>query len=227
MKIATTKERILQFVDYKGISKSRFYEETGMKRGFLDGDKLQTSIPDTFIATIIAKYPEINLKWLLTGEGSMIREPSPPTQQPSQSPPVKPYSTQGPDGIPLVSMEAAAGFGTAEFAIKDEDIQNRYMVPDFNGIDFMIRVKGSSMYPKYSSGDIIACRILRESKFIQWNKCYVIATNEQGLLVKRLKKGSDDSSLLAVSDNKEYEPFEIPTAEITGIALVIGVIRME
>lgn len=160
MKIATTKERILQFVDYKGISKSRFYEETGMKRGFLDGDKLQTSIPDTFIATIIAKYPEINLEWLITGEGSMIREPSPPTQQSSQSPTVKPYPTQGPDGIPLVSMEAAAGFGTAEFAIKDEDIQNRYMVPDFNGIDFMIRVKGSSMYPKYSSGDIIACRIL-------------------------------------------------------------------
>lgn len=213
MKIATTKERILQFVDYKGITKSRFYEETGMRRGFLDGDKLQTSIPDTFIATIVAKYPEVNLEWLITGEGSMIREPSPPTQ--------------GPDGIPLVSMEVAAGFGTSEFAIKEEDIQNRYMVPDFNGIDFMIRVKGSSMYPKYSSGDIIACRILRESKFIQWNKCYVIATNEQGLLVKRLKKGSGDNSLLAVSDNKEYEPFEIPTAEITGIALVIGVIRME
>lgn len=208
---------------------SSSYKDLALKLGVKEGTIKTWVGRDSYdLKLIVSKCNhDIDLNWLLTGEGSMTREASPPTQQSSQSPTVKPYPTQGSDGIPLVSMEAAAGFGTAEFAIKDEDIQNRYMVPDFNGIDFMIRVKGSSMYPKYSSGDIIACRILRESKFIQWNKCYVIATNEQGLLVKRLKKGSDDSSLLAVSDNKEYEPFEIPTAEITGIALVIGVIRME
>ena len=124
-------------------------------------------------------------------------------------------------------MEAAAGFGSNDFTIRDEDIQGRYLVPDFNGIDFMIRVKGSSMYPKYSSGDVIACRILHNSKFIQWNKCYVVATREQGLLIKRLKKAPTENTLLAISDNKEYDPFEIPTNEITGMALVIGVIRLE
>lgn len=221
-------KRLKEYIDQKGITIAAFEKSIGMSNASF-GKSLKSggAIGSNKLEKILIRYPDINPAWLIAGEGSMIREPSPPTQQSSQSPPVKPYQTQGPDGIPLVSMEAAAGFGTAEFAIKDEDIQNRYMVPDFNGIDFMIRVKGSSMYPKYSSGDIIACRILRESKFIQWNKCYVIATNEQGLLVKRLKKGSDDSSLLAVSDNKEYEPFEIPATEITGIALVIGVIRME
>lgn len=193
-----------------------FYEETAMKRGFLDGDKLKTSIPDTFIATIIATYPELNPVWLITGQGEMLKQE--PTALPVADSSI---------GVPLVSMEAAAGFGTADFTIKDEDIQNRYLVPDFNGIDFMIRVKGSSMYPKYSSGDVIACRVLRDSKFIQWNKCYVVATREQGLLVKRLKKGTDESSLLAISDNKEYDPFEIPADEITGLALVVGVIRLE
>lgn len=221
-------KRLKEYIDQKGITIAAFEKSIGMSNASF-GKSLKSggAIGSNKLEKILIRYPDINPAWLIAGEGSMIREPSPPTQQPSQSPPVKPYPTQGPDGIPLVSMEAAAGFGTAEFAIKDEDIQNRYMVPDFNGIDFMIRVKGSSMYPKYSSGDIIACRILRESKFIQWNKCYVIATHEQGLLVKRLKKGSDDSSFLAVSDNKEYEPFEIPATEITGIALVIGVIRME
>lgn len=127
----------------------------------------------------------------------------------------------------MVSMEVAAGFGSSDFAIREEDIQAHYIVPDFNGIDFMIRVKGSSMYPKYSSGDIIACRKLHDSKFIQWNKCYVIATKEQGLLVKRIKQSPTPEALLAVSDNKEYDPFEIPKEEITGIALVVGVIRLE
>ena len=72
MKIATTKHRILQYIDYKCISKQTFFKETGLKRGFLDADKLETSIPDTFIATIIAIYPEINLTWLITGNGEML-----------------------------------------------------------------------------------------------------------------------------------------------------------
>lgn len=74
-KIATTKERILQFVDYMKISKQLFYSETGLKRGVLDGDKLKSSIPDTFIASIIARYPELNVIWLLTGEGEMLNSP--------------------------------------------------------------------------------------------------------------------------------------------------------
>ena len=68
---------------------------------------------------------------------------------------------------------------------------------------------------------------IKESRFIQWNKCHVISTSEQGLLVKRLKKGLTEKSILAISDNKEYDPFEIPIDEISGIALVIGVIRLE
>ena len=73
MKIATTKERILQFIEYKGISKQKFFQITGLKRGFLDADKLDTSIPDTFIATIIATFPELGIEWLITGEGSMLK----------------------------------------------------------------------------------------------------------------------------------------------------------
>lgn len=86
MKIATTKQRILQYIDFKRISKQAFFKETGLKRGFLDADKLETSIPDTFIATIIAVYPEISLTWLLTGQGEMLsphQAPSVPKDSPT------------------------------------------------------------------------------------------------------------------------------------------------
>ena len=83
------------------------------------------------------------------------------------------------------------------------------------------------MYPKYSSGDIIACRILHESKFIQWGKVYVVATKEQGMLVKRLEESQKEEHVLAVSDNLSYKQFDIPNDEILGIALVVGVVRME
>ena len=91
----------------------------------------------------------------------------------------------------------------------------------------MIEVTGSSMYPKYNSGDVVACTIISESTFIQWNKFHVIATREQGLLIKRLHQSKDTEKLTLVSDNKDYPPFDIPKEEICGIAIVAGVIRLE
>ncbi|MDR1611097.1 MAG: hypothetical protein LBS08_06280 [Candidatus Symbiothrix sp.] len=67
----TSRDRIIEFVEYKKISKNRFYKETGLSNGFLDknnhpgADKLER---------IIYTYPEINPEWLLTGNGPMLRE---------------------------------------------------------------------------------------------------------------------------------------------------------
>lgn len=129
--------------------------------------------------------------------------------------------------ICLYDISASAGFGSFDEMLSKEKVVGKYVVPDFKGVDWMIYVKGSSMYPKYSSGDIIACRVLHESKFIQWGKVYVVATREQGILVKRLRKSEIEDCILATSDNPSYEPFDIPQNEILGIALVVGVIRME
>lgn len=222
------KQRILYFVDTLGISKRDFYTKTGISRGTLESN---TGITEETIAKLIAIYPNINSSWLLIGEGEVLKQVNElnigddTIQLPAKH--IAREANVSAKGIPLIGLDVAAGFGTADFSISEKDIQNKYVVPDFTNIDFMIHVKGSSMYPKYSSGDIIACRKLNDSKFIQWNKCYVIATTEQGLLIKRIRQCERVEYLLAVSDNKEYDPFEIPKDEITGIALVIGVIRLE
>lgn len=136
---------------------------------------------------------------------------------------------QAGEGIPLVNITAIAGFGNANFAITQADVKEYYIVPKFKNckIDFMIEISGSSMYPKYNSGDVVACTILHERNFIQWNKCHVIATREQGILCKRLCESNKDGCIKAISDNTNYPPFDIPETEITGIALVVGVIRLE
>jgi len=133
------------------------------------------------------------------------------------------------ESIPLVELRAAAGFGSGAFSLSNTDIKDNYVIPKFRNkkVDFMIEIEGSSMYPKYNSGDVVACTIIRENTYIQWNKTHVIATKDQGLMVKRIKKGNTDLSLLMVSDNPSYDPFEVPKDEITGIAMVVGVIRLE
>ena len=65
------KERILQFIEYKRLSKNKFYKETGLSNGILDK---QGGISSDSLEKIYYVYPEINLDWLLTGKGEMLNK---------------------------------------------------------------------------------------------------------------------------------------------------------
>lgn len=131
--------------------------------------------------------------------------------------------------IPLVNVTAVGGFGNDSFSITDADIKEYYVIPKFkySKIDFMIEVRGVSMAPRYNGGDIVACQIVKNSAFIQWNKIHVIATREQGIILKRIKSSKRKGYITVVADNPDYPPFEIPLNEITGLALVEGGVTIE
>ena len=219
--LVTTKERILHYIECKNIPKSKFYNDLGIKRGLLDSDKLKASVTDVVIAKILAIYKDLNINWLLTGEGNMLR-----TESEKENIPVAHPSDTPTEGIPLIPISAMAGAFTGEQSVLEYECE-RFVVPTFKGAEFLISVKGSSMYPKYNSGDIVACkRLPMDDIFFQWNKVYVLDT-DQGPLIKRVKPGSDKEHVLIVSDNERYEPFELPLERIYHVALVIGVIRLE
>ena len=214
---STQKDRILQFIEYKGISKNKFYNETGISNGILD--KKSGLSMDT-IEKFYSTYPEINPEWLLTGKSERLKSGNTNTET-SKEESVK--------GIPLVNATAIGGYGNNVFSFEERDVKDYYVIPKFKHkqVDFMIEVEGSSMYPKYNSGDVVACRIIKERNFIQWNKTHVIATREQGIIIKRITPSDAPNSLLMVSDNERYAPFNVPEEEIEGLAIVVGVIRLE
>jgi len=83
------------------------------------------------------------------------------------------------------------------------------------------------MYPKYSNGDVLACKKITDILFFQWGKVYVIDSS-QGILVKRIFEHTDNDYVLLISDNKEkYPPFAMPKSDIRSLSIVLGVIRME
>ncbi len=119
-----------------------------------------------------------------------------------------------------------AGALTGEQSVLEYECE-RYVVPAFSGADFLMPVKGNSMAPTYASGDIVACqRVPMTDIFFQWNKAYILDTN-QGAIIKRVKPGSDSEHVLLVSDNTDYNPFELQRKDIYAVALVIGLIRLE
>jgi phage repressor protein C with HTH and peptisase S24 domain len=133
--------------------------------------------------------------------------------------------------VPLIPFDAVAGFGSSDNAgISYEDCE-RYAVPEFerSGVEFVVRVSGSSMYPKYSNGDVLACRKIYDILFFQWGKIYVIDSCSQGILVKRIYEDTKNpDNIILVSDNKEkYPPHPMPKSDIRSLSIVLGVIRME
>lgn len=219
-------DRLYEFIQYKESNVSSFSKTIDVSNGYLSKQKKAgANLGSHIIEKIVINFPELNLYWLISGEGDMINKKAR-------------IETHSPEAInilqkeinlPLVNIAAVAGFGSQSFSIRNKDVKALYVIPKFKHkkIDFMIEIEGSSMYPKYNSGDVVACTIINESSFIQWNKTYVIATKEQGIIIKRIKKGSSSNSLMMVSDNNNFDPFEIQKNEIEGIALVVGLIRIE
>jgi phage repressor protein C with HTH and peptisase S24 domain len=186
-------------------------------------------LPAAATARTVANYLGVSTEWLYTGKGPVTNEIHKEIDADSHTTDtINRNSIETPNNeICLYDVSAAAGRGSFDEIIQKDKLVDKFVIPAFHDVSWMIYVKGSSMYPKYSSGDIIACRVLNDSKFIQWGKVYVVATKEQGLLVKRLKKSEREDCITAISDNTIYDPFDIPKDEILGLALVLGVIRME
>ena len=134
--------------------------------------------------------------------------------------------SKGGTGIPLIPVEAMAGYFAGEQTVLLQEC-DRYVVPAFRNADFLIHVRGDSMIPHYYSGDMVACKMLSLTDiFFQWGKVYVINT-DQGALIKKVEQGTTNESITLVSENEKYKPFEISRRGIYQIAIVIGVIRAE
>ena len=67
--ISPIKQRILYFIDYLNISKRKFYEKTGISRGTIESN---TGITEEILAKFIATFDQVNIFWLIKGEGEML-----------------------------------------------------------------------------------------------------------------------------------------------------------
>ena len=215
----TIKDRILLFIKSLDIGQKKFEINCGLSNGYVNNLKATPSA--RVLQKIFGKYPELNRTWLLSGDGEMILDKN-------QKSHIELSSAM--HLLPLITIDAVAGFPSTDndgVTLCDCDMYN---VPEFvaKGAEFLIRVSGSSMYPNYNNGDILACRKIESVTFFQWGKVYVLDTC-QGALVKRLFEDTkDESNVICHSDNTErYPNFSIPKSEIRSLSIVVGVIRIE
>ena len=82
--------RLDMFMRYRGLNDNKISLTAGISNGLIGKGRKRGGISQENISKLIHDYPELDANWLLTGQGSMLREQSAPEVVPPPSEPAFP-----------------------------------------------------------------------------------------------------------------------------------------
>ena len=68
----TVKERLIAFIEFKGITKNKFEALCGLSKRYVSN--ISRSISPDVAEKISLTFPELNMGWVMTGEGEMVKD---------------------------------------------------------------------------------------------------------------------------------------------------------
>ncbi|WP_347049394.1 S24 family peptidase [Flavobacterium olei] len=219
-------ERIKEYIDYMGISKYKFCNDLGFSNKFLDNS---SNMGTDKACKILHHFPDINSEWLLTGNGSMLKENK--TDIVIMNNDRKTIdSLHLSQEIPLYDLEAVAGLKELFNSGKPQRILDTIKIPNLPKCDGAISVTGDSMYPLLKSGDII---LYKETEFenVFFGEMYLLSVKlndwEEYITVKYVQKSEQGKEFVKlVSQNSHHQPKDIHISKISALALIKASIRI-
>ena len=204
----TLKERLEYFLKSKRISKAEFGRSIGVSAAFVTS--IRKSIQPDKIEAIKAAYPDLNVTWLLTGEGDMM---------------VSDGGAAPMEASPAYGGQRLQGGSATGFTQERAEVVGSVLLPGLPvGPDVpYFQVRGDSMVchadPSKSipAGAWVGVRA-HQSQSIRWGEVYAFNTLDGPMVKKLLPSDKGDDYIKCVSYNVEegYHPFDIPKNEIIG-----------
>lgn len=172
------------------------------------------------IDVIYTKCVDVDMNWLLTGEGNMIREESNKEEK-------LPSVNQTYEGAPYFNVDFIGGF---DLIVNNQTVNPDFYInyPPYNqpGVVWC-NLTGHSMEPEISNGDIIALReVTTPIQYLPAGEIYGIVTEEYRT-VKRIRLSQKEGFVRLIPSNKseEFCEQEIPISMILKVYAVLGSIR--
>lgn len=230
-------QRLGEFIDYKGVSVSRFEKKIGMSNASF-GKSLRNnkSIGVDKLENILKAYPEINIFWLMYGEGEMILEDegnikSVKNGEPNAVFKLKSDNELKDQEIPLYNIEAAAGLVSLFQSNSDNKPIDTLKIPNLPKCDGAVFVTGDSMYPLLKSGDIVVYKQINDfSSDIFWGEMYLISVEvagEEYISVKYIQKSDlGERYIKLVSQNQHHQSKDVELNKVRAMALVKASVRI-
>lgn len=242
-KYTNIKERVLEFAKSQSFSIGVFLDSIGMTYGSFKGKAKKGALNSNAIAEIYTKYPNINLEWLITGNGNMLIDNKMNNEtlifeehRSVQSPEVQSFdlvtdSKLEHQRIPLYSIQATAGVVPLFANSERFEPVDHITIPNLPKSDGALFVSGDSMYPLLKSGDIVIYKTISSSiEDIYFGEMYIVSlelAGEEYTSVKFVQRSElGEAYIKLVSQNKHHEDKDVRVSKIRAMALVKASIRI-
>lgn len=223
--MSETKDRLLEFLRYKGLGQQKFEISIGMSNGW--ANKVGDSIRENTLKKISEVYPELNIAWLKSGVGIMLNngESEETLYTPKEEHPKERNqkdATEETAKMVLLLPVSAQGGSLNDFVVSVKESDCEKVVSPIRGVDFAMTVSGDSMSPEYPNGSRIFIKKINERAFIEWGKVYVLDTCN-GTVIKILVPSDKEGYVKCVSINQDpiFAPFEVALEDIYGVYKVL------
>ena len=207
------KERIIEFINYKGISKNAFENACNMSKRYLSN--LKGTPGARIIKNIHDAFPELNTTWLITGTGEMLSE-STETQESAllneNRAPILPTLVAGRPDVDIL-----------EFVHNNvENLElSRIIVLD-TPIDLWHMIRDDALSPVFKIGDKIALLAYdRGEENPIPGKIYAVDTASNGLVIRKLIPEENVGYIAKSLNEEKYPDFVIKEDEIIRIFRIV------
>lgn len=217
----TTQSRLAEFVKHTGLSDNQFTIRTGMSNGLLANIiKRGSSCTTDTLEKILKSFPELNIEWILRGEGSMLRSVGyrqQEEQSASMHEPASYYATKPAQHSKVWIVPSTV----ASFSKKSTLDFSFFSIPWLGkGEYFLFTVQGDAMEPTLTNGDHVVGKEIFEAEEVLNGHAYVIVTQE-ATLMRRIIWEETETSFRLVSDNDAYGPTELLISKVERLFQIV------
>lgn len=213
------KQNILLYLEKKGVTPYEFYKESGVTRGILQQNN---GISEDNIARFLAYATDVNIEWLLTGTGSMLKDDLNGIKTIDEADSsFMPTTSMSPSvGTPYYDVDFIGGFDEV-FNSQVNMPATNIVIRGFEKASLWCNVTGHSMEPKINHGDIIALRQCTLND-IQYGEIYAVVLDTIRT-IKILRRSPNPDKLRFIPINTEdYDEQEFDKSRIMNVFEVIG-----
>lgn len=223
----SVKERLIAYLEYKGINKSEFGRIIGVSNAFITS--MRKSIQPDKVKAIKENFTDLNIDWLLYDEGEMLKESlrnevESITQQEREA-----IEEGVRDGsfrlVPLKNIDSVGGIHS-ENAFSSSEQYTIKMVPftEAREGDVAILQSGNSMYPTIPSGSALLIReVVDWREYFGYGGIYVLWLRDGRRITKEVRRYDSDPKnyVWCVSYNPDIADEELPKSMIRGVWKVV------
>lgn len=207
-------KRIKSIIEYSGKTINSLSKDLRISQPALRSMVIGEYKPGFEMLTkLIEVFPEIDINWLITGNGEMLRAEA--SAKNTQS------STTNKNVIKYYPS-VSGSMGGVQFLDDPSESYVDIILPGFSECKYAINAYGDSMHPVIKSGQVVILMEWMES-FIDWGRIYLVVTKSGYRTIKYLKPSDNKDAIRCESENKELNPaFDINKEDIQKLFLVKG-----